>query len=160
MPLVDVTDLLVDPDIAGQAFEVIRRQETVNNFGESTVVVTRAPAFGSIQPGGSQELQREDAFDVQVDTIKICTTFRLRGVTRGPSGRRFKPDIIVYGGSYYELISPNDWTAFGAGFIEAEATSIRYVEDAPNAVAPWRARLNFSNTQNSILAYPAGGIGC
>lgn len=159
MPLVDVTDLLIDPDIAGQSFVVLRRQETVNNFGESTHTIARIPAIGSVQPSGDQSLIREEGFDAQANTIKVVTTFRLRGVTKGPNIARWKPDIVLWGGNYFEVISPNDWDTFGAGFIEVECTSIHYVDVPPMNALPNVARLDFSRASNSGLAHGAGGIG-
>jgi hypothetical protein len=135
-PIVDVTDILIDTDVAGQEFVVIRRQETVNANGESVWTSHKIPAVGSIQPSGAQDLLREDGFDSQAQSIKVVTMFRLFGVTRGPGVVRFKPDIIVWANVYYEITSPNDWSAFGAGFIEADATSIQYVEPGPPAAIP------------------------
>jgi hypothetical protein len=158
MPLVDVTDILFDSDVAGQSFVVIRRQETVNNFGESTWVTERAPAIGSVQPKGDQELMREDAFDAQARTIIVATTFRLRGVSKGPSNERFKPDIIFWGGNYYEVTSPASWTDFGAGFIETEATAIHWVDNEPGFLPPFIPKLDFSKTANSMYAHGAGNM--
>lgn len=162
MPLVDVTDILVDPDIAGQEFTVLRRQETVNNFGESTwVTETINGLFGSIQPLGDQNLDRAAEYDIQDVSIKIVTVFRLRGVTKGPNGSRFKPDIILWQGIYFEVTSPTNWSQFGAGFIESEAVGIHYVDPATQFVPPENgARLDFSNPSNSPYAYYIGGIGC
>lgn len=156
MPFVDVTGILFDPDVAGQGFIVLRRQETVNNYGESTWTTERIQAIGSVTPSGSQELMREDAYDAQAKSIKIATTFRLRGVAKGPNASRFKPDIVLWNDNYFEVISPDDWTPFGAGFVDVELTSVHYVDNPPDFLPPWRARLDFSVPQNSVLAHGAG----
>jgi hypothetical protein len=160
MPFIDVTDLLVDPDIAAQSFTVLRRRETVTNYGESTWLTVKSPAIGSIQPSGDQSLIREEGFDAQHRTIKIVTTFRLRGVTKGPSGARYKPDIILWHDNYYEVISPVDWSDFGAGMIEAEAAAIHYIDNSPRYIPPFVGRLDFSKPSNAFYAHGAGGMGC
>src|ERR1700679_2914920 len=119
MPLVDVTDVLLDPDIAGQGFTVLRRQETVNAFGESTVVVASIPAVGSVQPEGDNDLIREEGQDAQPKTIIVVTPFRPRGVAKGPSKSRFKPDIVLWEGNYFEVVHLEGFGDFGFGFTKA-----------------------------------------
>jgi hypothetical protein len=157
MPLVDVTDILFDADVAGQSFQVIRRQEIVNNFGESVVTTETIDVVGSIQPSGNQEVERGDAFDAQAKSIIVATTFRLRGVSKGPNGSRFKPDIIISDilgePNMFEVTSITGWNAFGAGFIEANATTIAWVDFAPAPTAPelYIGRLDFSQPRNAWL---------
>lgn len=158
MPLVDVTDILFDSDIAGQSFVVISRQETVNQYGESTKVVTRSPAIGSIQPKGENTLNREGEYDAFARTIVVVTTFRLRGVSRGPSKTKFKPDIIFWMGDYYEVITRDSWADFGAGFIECEATTIPWVDVESEYLPPYIPKLDFSKTANSMYAHGAGNM--
>jgi hypothetical protein len=160
MPLVDVTELLTDPDIAGQFFTIIRRQEIVNNFGESTWVIQKIPTIGSVQPSGDNSLIREDGLDAQSDSIKLCTTFRLRGVSKGPNASRFKPDIVLWMGNYFEVITVNSWSDFGAGLIDAEATSVHYVDLPADTLRPYVGQLNFTQGANGIYAHGAmmGGI--
>lgn len=157
MPLVDVTDILVDPDIAGQSFTVIRRQEIVNDFGESTVVKAQIPAVGSVQPEGENDLLREDAFDAMAKTIIVVTSFRLRGVAKGPNKSRFKPDIVLWEGNYFEVVELKGWGDFGFGFVEATCTSVHYVDDPPILPPLVYGQLDFSRPINAIYAYGAGG---
>lgn len=149
MPGIDVTGILLDPDIAGTPFTVIRRSEIVSNFGLSTVRSKSIPNVrGSVQPTGENSLVREAAFDVQAKTIKVITTFRLRGVST-QAGANYKPDLILWNGDYYEVRVINDYSQFGGGFIDAECTSIDYVDQAPNASPTYVGRMDFSNTANS-----------
>jgi hypothetical protein len=157
MPTVDVTDILIDTDVAAQTFVVLRRQEIVNQYGESTVLASNANAIGSVQPKGDQSLIREDGFDAQADSIVVVTTYRLRGVTKGPSNTQYKPDIIIWQNNYYEVISPNNWSQFGTGFIEVEATSIHNVDGPPGSLPPYVGQLVFTNPANSSLAHGVSG---
>lgn len=158
MPLVDVTDLLFDPDIAGQEFTVYRRQETVNNFGESVVAIKVIPnQFGSIQPSGEQGVIREAEYDAQAQTIKIACVFRLRGVTQGPNGRTFKPDRIGWNNNLYEITTPNEWDQFGRGFIEADAIEVSWTDFPPQFRPGNVGQLDFSRPANSVNAGGAAG---
>lgn len=155
MPLVDVTDILVDTDIAGQLFVVLRRQEVVNQYGESTVFVSKANAIGSVQPKGDQSLIREDSYDAQADSIVVVTTYRLQGVAKGAAKTQYKPDIIFWQNNFYEVISPNNWSQFGAGMIEVEATSIHNIDGPPSSLPPYVGQLVFTTTSNSGYAHGA-----
>lgn len=135
MPEIDVTDILVDIDIADSQFTVIRRQEVVNNFGETTLVTTTYPPtlpqpIGAIYPTGDNKLQRKEDFTSQSDTITVVTQFRLRGASKS-GGNKFQPDIVVWNGNNYVVSNVNEFTQYGAGFIEAECTSIDFTPQAP-----------------------------
>ena len=157
MPTVDVTDILIDTDIADQAFVVLRRQEIVNNFGESTVRVSNANAVGSVQPKGDNSLMREADYDAQASTIIVVTTFRLHGVSKGPANTQYKPDIIFWQNNFYEVVNVMNWSPFGAGFIEVEATSIHNIDGPPGSLPPYVGQLVFTGTSNSGYAHGASG---
>lgn len=149
MPDIDVSDLLLDADIAGQIFGVIRRQETVGANGVSTVAATNLTAVGSITPTGDNSLLREEAFQTGAKTIKVITPFRLRGASKDAGGNSFQPDIVVWNGDNFLVRIVNDWTPFGAGFIEAECSSFDFIDLAPGEVIG--SSLDFSNPDNAIL---------
>lgn len=157
MPLVDVTDILFDPDVAGQSFVVLRRQEIVNGFGESNWRTNRIPVIGSVQPSGDNALMREADFDAQASSLIIACQFRLRGVAKGSSNTQFKPDIIFWQDNYYEVVNVKNWSPFGAGFIEAEATSIHYIDKPAAQTPPYVGQLDFSRGANSGYAHGASG---
>ena len=92
MPEIDVTDVLLDADVAGQSFTVLRRQEQVDQYGiSSTIILTINDVLGSVQPTSDNSLIREDAYDAQAKTLKVITSFRLRGVATS-AGQNYKPD--------------------------------------------------------------------
>lgn len=141
MSLIDFTDLFFDPDIAGQSFCVIRRQQTINAHGEGVDTETRFYPVGQISPTGDNSLVREDAFQAQMDTIMVLTTFRLRAVAREVSNPgnlpvqpvpvTYQPDIVLFNGSHYVVQTLNEFTQFGGGFVQAECLSIDYVDNPP-----------------------------
>ena len=156
MPEIDVTDVLIDNDVAGTSFTVLRRQEVVGINGVSSVNVL--PVFGvlgAVQPTGDNSLMREEAYDAQAKTLKIITSFRLRGVSTS-NALGYKPDQVVWpegGTDVYEVRVVDDWSQFGGGQIEAECVQITYVGQPPSPLAPYVGRLDFSQPVNAVLAH-------
>lgn len=126
MPWISVTPTILNPLVGGEAFQVIRRQEVVNTYGEMTVSTTTLNAVGSITPTAENSLVREDAFQTQSKTIHVITTFHLQAMGIGAGGAKFQPDLILWHGDYYLLKTLNDWSSYGAGFVEADCASIDY----------------------------------
>jgi galactose-6-phosphate isomerase len=137
MPDIDVSDLLFDSDIAGEAFSVIRRQEVVGGNGVATLTVTTLPLagdpaiVGSVTPTGDNSLVRAEAYSTQSNTIKVITEFRLRGPSKDAAGQSFQPDIVLWNGNHFVVSTLNEWTSYGAGFVEAECTSFDFNTLAP-----------------------------
>lgn len=137
MPEIDVTEILSDPMVAGEGFSIIRREEVVNNYGESVLTpktITKDARgnflVGAISPTGDNSLIREDAYTTASKTIKVITVFRLRGPSNVGS-KKYQPDIVVWHGNNYEVRVVEDYSSFGAGMIAADCMSIDYIEKAP-----------------------------
>lgn len=132
MPEIDVTEVLLDSDIAGESFVVIRRTELVNIFGERTNPYgnKRELAIGSVTPTGENSLVREEGFQTQTKTIKVITPTLLRGTAKY-AGQKFDPDIVLWRGDYYVVRTVEDYSQYGVGMIEAECSSTDYVEQPP-----------------------------
>jgi hypothetical protein len=132
MSLIDVDDVIFDPFVAGQFVTVVRREQEVNEQGEGVETDTTIPnVVASVTPTGDNSLVREEAFSAQAQTIRVITAFRLRGQTKDPStGKSFLPDIVLWHSDSYIVKIVNDYTPYGAGFIEAECESIDY-QQAP-----------------------------
>ena len=158
MAEVDVTDVLIDSDVAGDSFSVLRRQEYVDDYGISRVVTkTILDVLGSVQPTGDNSLTRDQAYDVQAKTLKIITQFRLRGVSVSSSDSQYKPDQIQWNDDTYEVRVVDDYSLFGGGFVEAECVQIDYVGTPPAALLPSGVvgQLDFSQAANSGYAMGA-----
>jgi hypothetical protein len=152
---IDVSDILLDPDIAGQTFTVIRRREQINSSGQG--VPAQPPeiitsVYGQITPVGENSLLREVAFQTQMQTIQVITQFRLRGATAEPStGQQFQPDLISWRGNYYIVNTLNEFAQYGNGFIVAECIEVDY-QDVPTQINQrGTGKLDFSKPQNSGL---------
>jgi len=148
-PWIDVSDVLTDPMIAGESFTVTRRREIVNDFGEVGTENTSLPALGSIVPVGSNSLLREDALQTQSKTIRVISTFRLRGVAETVDGSKWQPDIVFWNGDHYLVKTVDDYSSYGAGLVEAECSSIDF-EDKPPAPA-----ISARPTSAAVFSIPA-----
>ena len=129
MSELDVSDLLLDPEIGGNAFQVIRRQQTVNGYGETVLTQTTLDAVGAVYPTGDNRLQRQADFSTQADTITVVTRFRLRGASKS-GGDAYQPDIVLWNGNHYVVADINQYTNYGAGFIEAQCTATDFTVTA------------------------------
>lgn len=131
MPDIDVTELLFDTDLAGNIFTVLRRFQTVNTYGEGVAATTTIPnLIGAIYPTGDNSLVRQEDFQSQANTITVVTTFRLRGPSKD-SGNQYDADIVQWSGVNWLVRTVNEFTQYGAGFIEAECTSQDFIDQAP-----------------------------
>jgi len=131
MPWLDVTDVLLDPMIAGETIAITRRQETIGSNGRSSVTTTNLTAVASVVPTGSNSLVRAEAYQSKGKSIKVITSTRLYGPEHDPSGNNYQPDVITWKGDSFVVKMVNDYTKYGAGLCEAECASIDTVDQAP-----------------------------
>lgn len=126
MPDIELLEVLLDPEIAGERFAVLRRQEAVSSHGRSVLTPANHSAIGAVTPTGDNSLVREQAYTSQANSIRVVTQFRLRGAGKDGQGRLFQPDLVFWNNTYYIVQSVNDYSQYGAGFIEAECTAFDY----------------------------------
>lgn len=135
MPLLDVSELMTDPDFA-QRVSVQRRLETVGANGRPTfttatfknVVVVIYPVDTAI---GGNALERTDAASYRGAALEIVTKFQLRGPAQ-VAGTNYQPDIVVYNGDPYIVSVMNDFAKFGPGFVRAELNAMSSVDAPPS----------------------------
>ncbi len=154
MSLIDVDDVIYDPFVAGQFVTVIRRNQEVNEQGEGVEIdVTIPNVVASVTPTGDNSLVREEAFSSQEQSIKVITAYRLRGQTKEKStGQSFLPDLVLWHNDYYIVKVVNDYTPYGAGFIEADCESIDYQQAPAQNVPAQVGRADFSQSAQSGIA--------
>lgn len=116
MPLLDVSDVLLDPDFA-DTFTVYRQAVTVGNDGRSVRTETTYPAVGVVTPDMWSTLQRAPEGSNVSETITVITQFRLTSSVDGSDA-----DELVWNGKRYVVIAVGDCFRYGAGFIEASAS--------------------------------------
>jgi galactose-6-phosphate isomerase len=107
------------------AFEVVRRPEQISQFGRVELNGSTIVAYGTIYPTGDNSLVRKDDHQRAAKTLTVVTPFRLHMSAPG-----MQPDLILYRGNTFIVSAVRDYTQFGAGFIEAECSSIE-AQDLP-----------------------------
>lgn len=153
MPYADVSDAILDSDVSGEWFQVIRRQDNVNSHGRNNPVQNTwgYNVTGSVQPTGDNSLVREEAYSTQMKSIQVITEFRIRGAAQDNTGQAFQPDLIFWKGGYYIVKDVKDYSQYGAGYVEAEAVSFDYNGPPPPPQTNQVGRWDFSQAQNSSL---------
>lgn len=131
MPLIDVTDVLVSLDIACQSFTIVRRTETVNNFGESVLGSQKIKAVGAVQPLGDNSLLREEMYTTNNNGITVWSNTPIFNSGRTMSGVKYQPDLILWNNTHYLVRNLDPWSDFGAGFYKAECSQIEYQDQVP-----------------------------
>ncbi|MBY0393094.1 MAG: hypothetical protein K2Q27_07500 [Novosphingobium sp.] len=146
--MIDMDDLIGDDDFF-QPMTIWRRRITYDTNGSEVVVPTVIipNPLGSIQSGANPEMLRQANLTTAEDLITIYTAFRLYregefisdtpppiigpvaadvyGNAIEPSDlERYKADTVVFQGDVYQVFLVQDWTAYGAGFVEALARKV------------------------------------
>jgi galactose-6-phosphate isomerase len=114
MPFLDVTDLLHDPEIAGETFQVVRRPESVNPFGETVIINQIYAGIGQISTTPPTNLMRMEAYTSTEKTIYIITDFKLTLPAAG-----YQADLVKWKNDYYMVNRLEDYSQYGAGFVAA-----------------------------------------
>lgn len=121
MALIDVNELLDDPDFC-DPMTYDRRTQVVGNNGRATfTTVAGTPLVGSVQPGGSDLLTRVPNAANPTDWIRVYTATKLipHDEDSGIYG-----DVINWDGRRFQVRVADDWSPYGAGYVKALAELI------------------------------------
>ena len=144
MPLLDVSSLLVDPDLADH-FTVDRRMETVGTNGRTTIGSQLIPnVVGVVTAISPSDLDRQDGYESMTRSISVVTQFRLRGVAPNE-----QPDVIIWRGSHFVVKHVDPYPHFGKGFFQAECTSMDHID--PNLEEGAPGKMTFNVASNSVF---------
>jgi hypothetical protein len=126
MPLLDVTELLTDPDFM-DLFDVIRRLEVPGANGVMTTQDTTYKGVGGVVTASTpSDLERAEDYQTMTRSISVVTKFQLQGEVTG-----YQPDIVVWRGTYHIVKHVAPYPHFGAGFVEVECSSLRNTDPRP-----------------------------
>lgn len=130
MPFLDVSDAFdVDTD---DTISVIRRQQVISTKGRGTTSDTRTDGVvATVCPASGSQLERLADYDAAKKYISVVTIFRLQLQSTGAAGVTFKNDQVIWGGSTFEVVTLDDASRYGQGFVEAICASIDYQEAPP-----------------------------
>lgn len=121
--MLDVSDLMSDPDFCEELTIYRRTAARVNGRKSVTEAMVTPKPFGSMQPGANPDILRTMDYQTNEGVITVYTNYPLREqTTAGP------PDILVFRGSRFEVDKVNDWGAWGAGWVQAICTSVQATE--------------------------------
>lgn len=114
MAQIDVSDLLLDPDLA-DSVTLIRRSAATNGFGEGELTETATPETMVVQGAEGEVLERMP----QGARLKDIITVFFRGELHAEADDGYA-DVIVWNGRRYQVKNVTDYSNFGAGFTSAE----------------------------------------
>lgn len=125
MSQLDVTDLLLDPDIAGNSIQIKSRRMAINDKGRASWAETITQAMAAVYPTGSNSLVREEAYETQTDTITVVTKAPISGPGKDGQGNDYDADQVFWRDVWYVVKSVNKFS-YGDGFTQAECAAIDY----------------------------------
>lgn len=116
MPVLDVSDLLTDPDFMDH-FVVVRSVTTTDpDTGRGYEAQTAEDAFGVVTSGSGMNLVRGSDAARGDGTITVHTTYQL---TEGSREDGTDADIVQWRGRSWTVVKIDDYSRYGAGFVVA-----------------------------------------
>ena len=115
MPMLDVSDVLLDPDFC-ETFTVTRRATTVGTNGRTVTTTTTLTPVGVVTPESPDPFQLETDYEHAKNRLSIITPTELYAATSA-----YLPDLITWQNSTYVVKRVSIFQSFGSGFFEAEA---------------------------------------
>lgn len=114
MALLDVSDVLLDPDFMDQ-LTVARFAISVGLSGVGSRTSTTATFYGVVTSDKGDILERVATGERVKGSITIHTKYRLRD----GSGASQTADEVTFRGQVYTVSQVNDYSHFGQGFVAA-----------------------------------------
>ena len=111
MPLLDVSDVLSDPDFCEQ-ITVTRSTQSAPIGGLTQTTTSTLTLTAVVQPANSRDLQR--LLDAERTGGGIVVYAAGAGILQDE-------DQIAWQGGTYTVIGLDDWSKFGAGYVRAVA---------------------------------------
>lgn len=125
MALLDVSELLTDPDFADE-FPVKRRSQVTGNNGRVSIDEKDLEGVGVICAASPSDLRRLPEDQRTDRAISVVTQFRLRA-----SAPDYQPDLVGWQGDFYVVSDIQPYTHFGSGFVQAICTSMSAQDQPP-----------------------------
>ena len=137
MAMMDMTVALTNP-YTQTAFDVLRRKQITNNFGEAKKEIEIVPGVrGVLYPEGSNDLDRKSDAQLQTKTITVLTMFAMRGESESAnSGGKFQPDVIRWNANHFLVKRVEDYSKYARGFVKVTAHSFDMIDQAPVTTGP------------------------
>lgn len=116
MPLIDVSELMTDPDFCDDSIVVFRKSQNVNDYGVVDPTIAQQTITGVVTQGVGDQMYRSLDYEILAGSITVHTKFELSA----GDGNELLADEIEWGGRRYVVKNLSDWSTFGEGFTSAE----------------------------------------
>ena len=110
MALIDVSNLLLDPDFINTV-QLIHRTASVSSQGKTILTETTVSTIGSVQPASVKEISRLPE-SIQVSDVR---KFWIKAEILSDGSSQY-PDIIVFNNKRFQVINVEDWMNYGSGW--------------------------------------------
>ncbi|MGC4734058.1 head-tail adaptor [Providencia hangzhouensis] len=121
MPLLDVSEILLDPDFVDMSLVCHRSTQVTDDDGFTKNSTQNLPFAGVVTVDRSLEAKRMEAGQAIGGAILIVTQFPL---TQGYQS--VDADIVTYQGRKYRVTFVDPYTAYGAGFVQAHCELMEF----------------------------------
>lgn len=127
MPDIDVSHVLTNPRYAME-IQALRRFEDITDQGrvDPPAQEINPRPVGVIQPISEGGMVRGPDQQHIPRRIAVYSQFRFRAASDD-----YQPDQILWKGATYVVVSVDDWTDYGAGYVRVEASSDQATEPPP-----------------------------
>jgi hypothetical protein len=130
MPMLDVAVALTNPYTL-DSVNVYRRKQQINNFGEGKTQVTLLTGVpGVVYPASKNDLDRREDAQRNAKSIVILSRFAMRGESETIDGVSYQPDIVVWRGGHFLIVTVEDYSNWARGFVKMTANAID-IQDLP-----------------------------
>lgn len=125
MALLDVSEVLLDPDLTTN-FNVVRKTVDTDNHGRQIVTeAVTTGVLGVICSASQNDLERLGDYQTGKRYISIVCQFRLQMTSEGKQA-----DTVQWTGDDYVVLYLDPYPQYGIGFVQAIAGSLDH-QDAP-----------------------------
>lgn len=125
MALIDVAELLTDPDFCDE-YTIQRVTQSIDNNGRAVESIMDAPGYGSVQPVSSATLELFPDLVRASGQLQVFTRDILRSATAATA-----PDGIIWRGLNYRVQALSEWPHAGVGMVVAILIRLDFVGEAP-----------------------------
>ena len=113
-PLLDVSDVLLDPDFCDTSLSCQRTSVSTNQQGLGVPSSATVGFAGVITSDRGIDLERTAVGEHASGSISVITRFGLRS-----SGVGVTADVVTWNGKQYTVVKVNDYSRYGIGFVQA-----------------------------------------
>lgn len=119
MALLDVVDVIVDPDFMDKGLIRERSVQSIDEDGFAYNHVSKLPFSAVVTQHRGDQLNRTKVGEHIEGSITVTTRTELR-----PGTEDYPADVIVWRGRRYTVTPSNDWSHFGRGFYQVNCDLI------------------------------------